>query len=101
MLVGDGVDDGHRPGEREFQPAFRMRAGERRLARVNRTLARERAGDGRAIGDIAVVANDHLEALAEIDDVDALQEAVDEMLARLLALVDDVDARVLLFPEDE
>ena len=32
MLVGDGVDDGHRAGQSEFQLACRMRAREPRLA---------------------------------------------------------------------
>ncbi len=34
--------------------------------------------------------------MGEIDALDPLQEAVDEMLARLLALGDDVDAGILL-----
>ncbi len=38
-----------------------------------------------------------LDALAEIDAVDLREEAMDEMLPRLLAIGDDVDAGVFLF----
>ena len=45
---------------------------------------------------VAVFADSHLDLVGEIDALDLLQEAVDEMLAGLLALGDDVDAGILL-----
>ena len=45
---------------------------------------------------VAVFADSHLDLVGEVDALDLLQEAVDEMLPRLLALGDDIDAGVLL-----
>ncbi len=45
---------------------------------------------------VAVVADAHLHLVLEIDAVDGFEEAVDEVLARLLAVGDDIDAGVLL-----
>jgi hypothetical protein len=49
---------------------------------------------------VAVVADAHLDAF-EVDAVDRFEKAVHEMLARLLAVGDDVDAGVLLQLERE
>jgi hypothetical protein len=38
MGVGDGVDDGHRAGQSEFELPRRVRAGEPRFARVHAGL---------------------------------------------------------------
>ena len=63
---------------------------------MHAALELERAGDGRHHRLVAVVADAHLDLAGEIDAVDEFQKAVDEMLARLLAVGDDVDAGVLL-----
>ena len=65
-------------------------------ARWTGALAADRAGHGRDLGLVAVGADaDRLPAI-EIDAVEIGEKAVDEMDARLLAVADDVDARVLL-----
>ena len=45
---------------------------------------------------VAVFADSHLDLVGEIDAFDIGQKAMHEMLPRLLALGDDVDAGVLL-----
>ena len=45
---------------------------------------------------VAVFADSHLDLVGEVDAFDLLQEAVDEMLARLLAFGDDIDAGIFL-----
>ena len=45
---------------------------------------------------VAVGADSHLDLVREVDAVDEFQKAVDEMLTRLFAVADDVDAGVLL-----
>ncbi len=72
-------------------------------ARANRASAactrpRSRSGavDGRHHRLVAVVADAHLDPPGEIDPLDVLEKAVHEMLARLLAVADDVDAGILL-----
>ena len=96
MGVGDGVDDGHRAGQGEFELARGVGAGEPRLARMHAVAQLQFADDGRAHRLVAVVADAHLDALVEIDAVDGFEKAVHEMLPRLLAVADDVDAGVLL-----
>src|SRR5262249_45752066 len=43
-----------------------------------------------------ICADAHLDLMREIDAVDPFEEAVDEMLSRLLTLGDDVDAGIFL-----
>ena len=45
---------------------------------------------------IAVVADAHLHLVLEVDALDLFEEAVHEVLARLLAIAHDVQARVFL-----
>ncbi len=73
-----------------------MGAGEARLGAVHRRAAADRPHDRRTGCHIAVGANPDGLALLEIDAVELFEEAVDEMLAALLAVGDDVDAAVLL-----
>jgi hypothetical protein len=94
--IGDGVDDRHRPGHGDLQLALGVGAGVPRFGAVDPALELERAGDGRHHRLVAVVADAHLDLVAEIDAVDEFQKAVDEVLARLLAVGDHVDAGVLL-----
>ena len=96
VAVGQGVDQGHRTGQRELQLAAGGGAGDARLALVHELATFERRGDRRAIGVIAVVADAHAHLLVEVDAVDLGQEAVHEMLPRLLAVAHDVDAGLFL-----
>ena len=73
-----------------------MGAGEARLGAVHAALQLERAGDGRHHRLVAIVADAHLDLVREVDALDEFEEAVDEMLARLLAVAHHVDAGVLL-----
>ena len=79
----------------------RVGAGEPRLAGVHARAQPQRRDHGRTHRLVAVVADAHLDAPVEIDALDRFEEAVDEMLARLLAVADDVDAGVLLQLERE
>src|SRR5258706_1917506 len=68
---------------------------------VHPTLQAQRADD---LGDhrvVAVVADAHLHLVLEVDAFDLLEEAVYEMLPRLLAVADDVDAGVFLLLQPE
>ena len=73
-----------------------MGTGMTRLAAMHPPPERERAGHGRHHRLVAIVADAHFDLVGEVDAVDEFQEAVNEMLARLLAVGDDVDAGVLL-----
>ncbi len=78
--------------------SFRVRVGARqpRFARVHARAQPQFADDGRAHRLVAIVANAHFDAPFEVDAVDRFEKAVDEMLARLLAVADDIDAGVFL-----
>ena len=67
-----------------------------RFGLVDAALEAQLAGDGRHHGFIAVAADSHFDLVAEIDAVDEFEEAVDEVLAGLLAVADDVDAGIFL-----
>ena len=96
IFVGNGVDDGHRAGQGEFQLARGVGAGDAGLIGMDAALQPQRRHHLRHHRLVAVFADSHLDLVGEIDALDLLQKAVDEMLARLLALGDDVDAGVLL-----
>ena len=101
MLVGQRVDDRHRPGDRELQASGRVGARPAHLVHVNGRAARDGASDGRHLRLVPIGADADRHALAEVDPLQALEEAVDEVLARLLAVGDDVDAGRLLVGERE
>ena len=101
VLVRDRVDDGHRPGQRELELAPGMRSRELRFGLMHPPFEPQRAGYHRHHRLVAVVADAHLHLAAEVDALDELEETVHEVLARLLAVGDDVDARVLLALEPE
>jgi hypothetical protein len=101
VLVGDRVADGHRAGHRDLQPALGVGAGEPCLGGVDAALQREDAAHDRHHGGVAVGADAHRHLVREIDAVDELQETVDEVLSRLLAVGHDVYARILLQLQDE
>ena len=61
-----------------------------------RPFSRSGAGHDRHHRLVAVVADSHLDLVREIDAVDPLQKSVHEMLARLFAVADDVDAAIFL-----
>ena len=78
-----------------------MGAREPRLAAVHAALEPQLADHLRHHRLVAVGADSDLDLVREIDAVDEFEEAVDEMLARLLAVGDDVDAAILLQLERE
>jgi hypothetical protein len=73
-----------------------MRPGKARFGLVHPALQPQGRDDGRHERLVPVVADPELDLAREVDPVDRLQESMDEVLARLLALADDVDAGVLL-----
>ncbi len=101
VLVGDGVDDGHRAGQGELELVLGVGAGVARFRRMDAGLQAQRAGDGWHHRFVAILADPHLDLAGEIDPFDALQKAVHEMLARLLAVGDDVDTCVFLVLDGE
>ena len=96
MGVGDGVDDGHRAGQGEFEFAVGVGAGDARFTGVHAAAKAELADDSRTHGLVAIVADADLDALFEIDAIDGFEKAVHKVLPRLLAVGDDVDAGVFL-----
>ena len=101
MGISDGIDDGHRSRQRELELAPGVRAREPRLARMHAPLEAQLLSDRRHHCLVAVGADPDLDLAGEIDAVDGLEKAVHEMLARLLAVGDDVDAAILLQLEGE
>ncbi len=73
-----------------------MGAGVARFCLMHAALECQLAAHYRHHGFVAVGADAHLDLMREIDAVDEFQEAVHEMLARHLAVADDVDTGVLL-----
>jgi hypothetical protein len=73
-----------------------VRARQLRLEGMHAALQAQRRHHLRHHRVVAVVADAHLHLVLEVDALDLLQEAVHEMLARLLAVADDVQPRVLL-----
>jgi hypothetical protein len=64
--------------------------------------APDRGGDRRHVDHVAVVADAHLGLTGPVDALDALEEAVDEVGAELLAVRDHVDpGRLLLLQPDQ
>src|SRR5262245_2459018 len=78
-----------------------MRARKSCLGRVHTAFETQRADDAWHHCLVAVVADAHLDLVCEIDAFDIFEEAVDEMLTRLLAIGDDVDTGVLLLLDGE
>jgi hypothetical protein len=73
-----------------------VRAGKPRLGCVDAPEAPQGAGDGRHLGLVAIIADAHRDAFREIDTLEIFEKTVDEMLARLLAIADDVNPGILL-----
>ncbi len=63
---------------------------------MHATVQPQGAGDGRHQRLVAVVADSHFDLVGEVDAVDEFEEAVHEMLTRLLAVGHHIDAGVLL-----
>ena len=72
-----------------------------RLGLVHAALQAQRADHLRHHRLVAVVADAHLHLVLEVDALDVLEEAVHEVLARLLAVADDVEAGVFLLLEPQ
>ena len=101
VAVGDGVGDGHGAGQGEFQFPPGVGARQLRFHRVHPPLEADWRHHLRHHRFVAVGADAHLHLVGEVDALDAFQEAVHEVLARLLAVADDVDARILLLLDGE
>ena len=84
----------------ELKLRHRVHAREARLARAHTKRKLKFTLPG-PMTIVDTIADAHFDALVEIDAVDRLEKAVDEMLARLLAVADDIDAGVLLQLESE
>ena len=97
VLVGKRVDDGHRPRHGDLDLLLRVRPQEAGFGLVYPSFELQRAAHHRDHRVVAVVADAHLHFALEVDSVDEFKEAVDEVLARLLAVGDDVEAGVFLF----
>src|SRR5262245_8752721 len=101
MGIRDRIDDGHRSRQRELELALGVGACELRLSRVHARLEAKRTRDGGYHRLVAVGADADLDLAREIDPIDEFEKAMHEMLARLLAVGDDVDAAILLQLERE
>ena len=73
-----------------------MRAQETRLGLVHAALQLQRRHHLRHHRLVAVGADAHLDLVLEVDAFDPLEKAMHEVLARLLAVADDVEAGVFL-----
>ena len=96
VLVGDGVADCHRAGQRDLEPALGVGADKGCIGAVDGFRALQLRRHGRHVDGIAIVADAHLGLLRPVDTGDMLNEAVHEVDAELLAIGDDVDADVVL-----
>ena len=96
MGIGDSIDNRHWARQREFELFSSVGAGELRFAGMHAGAQTQRADHGWAHRLIAIVADSHLDTLVEVDAVHRFEEAMHEVLARLLAVGDDVDPGVLL-----
>ena len=74
----------------------RVGAQQARLGGVHAALQPQRRHHLRHHRVVAVVADAHLDLVLEVDALDLLEEAVHEVLARLLAVADHVEAGVFL-----
>jgi hypothetical protein len=83
-------------GQGELQLLPGVRARDARLVGMDASPKPERSDHLRHHRLVAVLADAHLDLVGEIDALDLLQEAVNEMLTGLLALGDDVDPGILL-----
>jgi len=99
VLVGQRVHDRHRPRDRELERSRRVRPGEPDVVRVHGAAAPERARHRGHLGPVAVGPDPDRLAPLEVHTLDGPEEAVDEVLARLLAVGHDVDPRRLLLLE--
>ena len=67
VAVGHGVDDGHRPGQRELDRVLRVGAQEARLGLVHAALQPQRRHHLRHHRLVAVGADAHLDLVLEVD----------------------------------
>ena len=96
VRVGDGVDDGHGAGHGDLESATRVGPRHARLGLVNAPAQPQLPDHHRHHRVVAVVADAHLDLVLEVDALDRLEKAVDEVLPRLLAVAHHVDPGVFL-----
>ena len=101
MLVGQGVDNGHGTGNGELQAALGVSTRPAHFVEVHGDVSAHGPDHDGHLGLVAVGADAHGDASAEVDAVEPLQETMDEVLAKLLSVGDDVDARRLLLLEGD
>jgi hypothetical protein len=94
VAVIERVDHGHGPGSAHLI-GWSVWLRKARILDEHRLLARHRTHH-RGYAGVIAIADAHCLALGEIDAVEVLDEGGHEMLARLLAVTDDIDAGVLL-----
>ncbi|MNN58788.1 hypothetical protein D3C81_1738550 [compost metagenome] len=95
MIVIQRVDHGHRSRQGPFDRLGGLLAQELRIFNENGFLAAHRTHDGGHTRIIAV-ADLHDLTLLEIHALEMLDKCRDEVLARLLAVTDDINACLLL-----
>jgi len=96
MSVGDGVDDGHRSGQGEFQFLTRVSTCQPRFAGMHARTQAQRTNHRRTHRLVAVVTDAHFDVFIEIDALNRFEKAMHEVLARLFAVADDVDSGIFL-----
>ena len=96
VAVRHRVHDRHGARQGELQAARGVGPRELRFEGVDAAFQPQRRHHLRHHRLVAVVADSDLDLVREIDALDLLEEAVHEMLPRLLAVGHDVDAGVLL-----
>ena len=94
--VSDRVGDRHRAGQGDLQLAVGVRARVPRFGLVYASLQFKFTAHDRHHRFVAVGADSHLDFVREVDSVDIFEKAMHEMLARHLAVANDVDTGVLL-----
>ena len=94
--VRHGIDDGHRAWQRELDLVARVRPQETRFDVVHPALQCDGRHHLRNLGVVAAITDAHRDLVLEIDALDALQKAMHEMLAGLLAIANDGESRILL-----
>src|SRR5258708_37909217 len=99
MRIRNGVADGHRTGQFDLEHAARMGTGKSQILAVHRATPPYRPRHRRHLELVAIVANAHFRLLAPVDAIHQLQETIDEIDTRLLAVADYIDSRVSLLVE--
>ena len=96
MVIRNGVANGHRARQGEFQLISSMRTDIPDFVGMYRIFARDWTCYRWHIDHIAVVADTHLGFLVPVDTVAMFQKAMNEVDTELLAATDYIDACIFL-----